>query len=104
MGKKQGFVKDVNISVFTHIFTIFPKLQYLNFNPSLIYYQQISFKISPPTFISSNLLELYISLESFTDCLYILDGRFNQLRTFKVRIDTFYNSPPMIDNKVNSFD
>ena len=39
-----------------------------------------------PTIFSSTLLELHIKLVKFHDCLYLLDGRFNQLRKFHVDI------------------
>ncbi|CAF1236044.1 unnamed protein product [Rotaria sp. Silwood1] len=37
-----------------------------------------------PNFCSSTLLKLIISVHSFDDCLYLLDGRFDQLHTFHV--------------------
>jgi hypothetical protein len=41
-----------------------------------------------PNFHSSTLLKLTISVQCFYDCLYLLDGRFNQLHT--LCIDSFY--------------
>ncbi|CAF3039770.1 unnamed protein product [Rotaria sp. Silwood2] len=72
--------------VFTNIFTMFTNLEYLKFYPSSIGFYQLTFDISPPTVMSSTLLELHISVYYFTDCLYLLDGRFQQLRTFHVNI------------------
>ncbi len=43
-------------------------------------YQELLFNISPPTLISLTLLELHVNLKIFTDCLYLLDEYFNQLR------------------------
>ncbi|CAF1196216.1 unnamed protein product [Adineta steineri] len=76
--------------VFTQIFIQYPNLQYLNFGPSSTLYRHLSFSNSSPICISSNLLELHVSLSNFTDCLYILDGRFNQLRIFHVNISSIY--------------
>lgn len=39
----------------------------------------ISFGVHSPIF-SSNLLELHIKVRLFDDCLFLLDGRLNQLR------------------------
>ncbi|CAF3375804.1 unnamed protein product, partial [Rotaria sp. Silwood2] len=39
-----------------------------------------------PTIISLNLLELHICVNYFSDLLYLLDGRFNQLHTLYVNI------------------
>ncbi|CAF1527838.1 unnamed protein product [Rotaria magnacalcarata] len=37
-----------------------------------------------PNFCSSTLVKLNVSVHNFDDCLYLLDGRFNQLHTFYV--------------------
>ena len=37
-----------------------------------------------PTMLSSTLVELHINTYFFEHCLYLLDGRFDQLRTFIV--------------------
>ena len=68
---------------------------------SLAQFHQISFDISPPSVFSSTLLELHVSLSSFTDCLYLLDGRFNRLHTFHVRIPQIAASTLTIKNEVN---
>jgi hypothetical protein len=94
---------DKETLLFTHIFNTFTNLRILNIGPSLIWYQYLSFKISPPTVISSTLLELYVCLSGFSDCLYLLDGRFNQLRTFHVNIDFITSSRLVINNMVNNF-
>ncbi|CAF4303641.1 unnamed protein product, partial [Rotaria sordida] len=72
---------------------------YLNFNPFSSYNKSLSFPNSSPTFISSNLLELHVSLGNFIDCLYILDGRVNQLRTFHVNISCISVCGRKLNNK-----
>jgi hypothetical protein len=53
-----------------------------------------------PNFRSSTLLKLTISVLYFDDCLYLLDGRFNQLHT--LRVDLFdIHQPDEIENKVS---
>ncbi|CAF4589421.1 unnamed protein product, partial [Rotaria sp. Silwood2] len=84
--KKKSLTTDVIARILTHIFNMFSNLQYLNFCPSSIWYQRLLFDNPFPTMTSSTLLELHISLASFTDCLYILDGRFNKLHTLYVDI------------------
>jgi hypothetical protein len=83
---KVNLKKDMNSRILAHIFTTFSNLQYLNFCISSIWNGQISF-VNPYSGInSSTLLELHIRLSSFSDCLYILDGRFNKLHTLHVDI------------------
>jgi hypothetical protein len=53
-----------------------------------------------PTFRSSTLLELNIRVECIDDCLYLLDGRFNQLHTLHVDIRDIYPSDD-IKNQVS---
>ena len=74
--------------IFVHIVTKFTNLRYLNYAPNSTCSQQLSFNISTPFFMSSNLLELYVKLEGFNDCLDLLDGRFHQLRTLHVNISS----------------
>ncbi|CAF2989699.1 unnamed protein product, partial [Rotaria sp. Silwood2] len=95
----QTATENVHRLLFTHILTTFTNLQYLSFGPSSFWYQQLSFNISSPTVISSILLKLCVCLDNFIDCLYLLDGRFNQLRTFYVKIEFITISRLTINNK-----
>ena len=83
--RKQTSIKDKNTIMFTN-------LQYLNFDTSSIDHQYISFENSPPIFISSALLELHVSVPTFNDCLYLLDGRFDQLQGLYVNISWIHCS------------
>ena len=98
--KSQGQrpVEDMNVLLFTSIFARCTNLQYLNFGSSISWYICLSFVNSPPTCISSNLLELHLRLGNFLDCLYILDGRFSHLHTFHVDI----RNMQLIYNNVHS--
>ena len=82
----QSFPVDDNAIIFTHIFTMFTNLQYLNFCSSSRGHQRLLFRTPPLTVISTNLLKLHVYLDAFIDCLYLLDGRFNQLHTLYVDI------------------
>jgi hypothetical protein len=72
-------------------FTTFSNLQYLNFCVSSIWNNRLSLADPYPGINSSTLLELHIRLFSFSNCLYILDGRFNKLHT--LHVDVMYISP-----------
>ncbi|CAF3511629.1 unnamed protein product [Rotaria socialis] len=99
---KPNKTESINRIIFTNIFNMFINLQRLNFVSSSIWYQMLSFHNSPPTIFSANLLELHVSLENFIDCLYLVDGRFNQLRTLHVNINKITRSQ-LIENKVGYF-
>ncbi|CAF1323703.1 unnamed protein product [Rotaria magnacalcarata] len=73
--------------------TTFPNLKSLNYDPFDISYQLISFVTSPPSVFSSILLELHVKVMRVQDCLHLLDGRFNQLRVFNVKMQS---SVPLI--------
>ncbi|CAF1498448.1 unnamed protein product [Adineta steineri] len=83
----------------------------INYDAALRHFSGIDIErlnVSIPTnFSSSTLVELHINVARFGDCLYLLDGRFNQLRSFYVRIciissHLIYPSS-ITDNKVGYF-
>ncbi|CAF1262603.1 unnamed protein product [Rotaria sordida] len=84
---ERDTITDENPLLFTYIFNTFTNLQILDIGPYSIWHQYLSFDISPPNVISSTLLELHVNLNNFSDCLYLLDGRFNQLRIFHANIE-----------------
>jgi hypothetical protein len=91
--------------VYTHVSIMFSNLKCLKFHPYsdfyIAYNEQLSFESREATRSSSNLIELHISVEKFTDCLYLLDGHLEQLHTFYVNVHYFTPpSSPMI-NKVD---
>ncbi|CAF3465394.1 unnamed protein product [Rotaria sp. Silwood1] len=95
---KQDISVDIDTLIFTHIFNMFTNLQYLNLNPFLCD-QRTSFVYSPLTVFSSTLLELHVKVNFINDCLYLLDGCFNQLRTFCVDIVFSIPRSPIKINK-----
>ena len=86
--------------IFTHLCAMFTNLRYLNFGPSLSKCQQLSFGTSSLAVFSSTISELHIRVPRFMDCLYLLDGRFNQLHTLYVYITFIYVPQETINNKV----
>jgi hypothetical protein len=102
MDRKKLSWDEVSTNVLTYVLSIFKKLRYLEIDSpsSPLYAQRLSFENISPPFFSSTLMELYTNVCSFDDCLYLLDGRFNQLRTFHVKISMVLSSSSRIDNKV----
>ncbi|CAF4153923.1 unnamed protein product [Rotaria sordida] len=86
INRPQDYLTSNNAIIFNRIFTMFPNLQYLNFGRSSISDERLSFWFRRPTVISTNLLELHVCLRTFYDCLYLLDGHFNQLRILYVDV------------------
>ena len=82
---------------------MFINLEYLNFGRSSTWDDRLSFRIRRPTLISSNLLELHVCLNSFFDCLYLLDGHFNQLRTLYVDVFVISHFDTKVSNTVDYF-
>jgi hypothetical protein len=81
---------------FSYIVTMFTNLLHLKF------YQPSSFILfnEQPSLFSSTLLELHINVYLFDDCLYILDGRLNQLHTLFVHVDQICPLRATFNNKV----
>lgn len=81
--------------MFDRVLTAFTNLQCLQFQASSEWCpehnERLSIDQQPPTIFSPNLMELHINVNHFSDCLYLLDGRFNQLRIFHVTILFFMN-------------
>ncbi|CAF2641682.1 unnamed protein product [Rotaria sp. Silwood2] len=96
--EQQNVSEDVISIIFTYIFTTFTNLEYLKFGSSSVACPRLSFYILSPFINSSNLLELHVNLEYFTDCLYLCDRRFNRLHTLYVNILRIQSSNLIINN------
>lgn len=102
--KKKYLPKEERINVFTHILSVFNNIHYLKlYGPSESCVHQFSFEDRSPTFFSSTLKELHIHVLWFSDCLYLLDGRFNQLQTLIVTIDSIVSQKSTINNNKVSY-
>ncbi|CAF1458841.1 unnamed protein product [Rotaria sordida] len=97
--REPDFIQDINTFIYTQIFTMFSNLQCLNFGSSCSGYHILSFGISTSDVFSSTLLELHVVVDSYKDCLYLLDGRFNQLHTFYVTICSLFPCLPITNNE-----
>ncbi|CAF4471097.1 unnamed protein product, partial [Rotaria sp. Silwood2] len=96
--RTQHYLINNNAIIFNRIFTIFPNLQYLNFGPSSICDERLSICLRASTVISTNLLELHVSLRTFHHCLYLLDGHFNQLHTLYVDLSVIGYESRRVNN------
>jgi hypothetical protein len=89
------------VNIFNEILNTFTSLIHLILYESLYDNRvQLYFSDPPPhTFRSSTLLKLNVKVQCFEDCLYLLDGRFNQLHTLYVDFIEICD-PEKIENQV----
>jgi hypothetical protein len=85
---------NLRINVFERIFALFTNLKDLDFGQSIKWlYPMLAFNdLSGKSCFSSTIVNLRIDVETFNECLNLLDGRLGQLRTFIVRINIICNS------------
>jgi hypothetical protein len=84
------------------IFTVFSKLTHLIFND--VSYKNIirlTLGFEPPRFSSSTLLVLNIKVQTFDECLYILDGRLSQLHTLYIDTNNIFLPEKEIPDQVS---
>ncbi|CAF2819760.1 unnamed protein product [Rotaria sp. Silwood2] len=89
-------------NICNHILTVFTSLIYLTLYESS-YKKRVPLLFDDaflPTFRSSTLLKLKIRVQCFDDCLYLLDGRFNQLHTLCIDL-VHIHQPDQIKNQGN---
>ena len=101
-GGKVGTI-DQTTNVYTKLLDFFENLSYLScIGSSITRNSVLSFVDLPSTtFVSSNLRKLCITVDSFGDCLRLLDGRLNQLSTFIVIIVNVKDCSSMEFNSVS---
>ncbi|CAF1238976.1 unnamed protein product [Adineta ricciae] len=86
--------------VFTNILNVFNNLRYLNCNTfERRRLRRLSFDEKSFTFVCSTLTELRINVVYLNDCLQMLTGGLNQLRTFYVNIECVFSKGMIKDNK-----
>jgi hypothetical protein len=89
--------------IYAHILNFFKNLKVLNIiETSVMSYPALSLCYLPSnTFSSSILTELHINVETFNDCLYLLDGRLKQLTRLSVTVDHVPKSISIINSMVS---
>ncbi|CAF0866218.1 unnamed protein product [Adineta steineri] len=87
--------------VFIYILNMF-NLHYFNFRTSFVYDEQVSLNdlLHRQQIFSQTLNELHINVETFNDCIYLLDGRLNKLHTLYIHVSNIH-SDRLINHKVN---
>ncbi|CAF1013659.1 unnamed protein product [Adineta steineri] len=93
--------KHLVTRVFIYILNMF-NLHYLNFRTSFVYDEQVSLNdlLHRQQIFSQTLNELHINVETFNDCIYLLDGRLNKLHTLYIHVSNIH-SDRLINHKVN---
>ena len=94
---KDFFVMLSSVAnIFQRIFTVFTNLKYLILYESsyknCVRLNFDDYHLLHLNFRSSTLLYLDIKVQSFDDCLYLLDGRFNQLHTLIVDLVNLFDT------------
>ncbi|CAF4322919.1 unnamed protein product, partial [Rotaria sordida] len=87
-------------NICNYIFTVFINLTHLIFHDaSYINNARLLFNIPSSSFSSSSLLVLNIKVQTFDMCLYILDGRFDQLHTLYIEMANIFHPLEEIENQ-----
>ncbi|CAF4188409.1 unnamed protein product, partial [Rotaria sordida] len=86
-------------NICNYIFTVFTNLTHLTFyDAAYMNNIRLLFNIPSSSFSSSSLLVLNIKVQTFDMCLYLLNGRFEQLRTLYIELANIL-SPSEIENQ-----
>ena len=89
-------------SICNNLFRMMNNLIHLTFDDaSYKYIVRLMIDVPSSKFSSSTLLTLKIKAQSFNDCLYILDGRFNNLQSLYIDLMNIYPSSIQIENQVS---
>lgn len=102
--KKTPLTKNALTVIFSLVLLMFTNLSYLKIETYSVYSQRISFNdLAQQAISSSYLLKLIINVNSFKDCIYLLDGRFANLKNLCINIENIHSNETIINNKVSEF-
>ncbi|CAF1287567.1 unnamed protein product [Rotaria sordida] len=99
--KKERSLENYSLYVYSFILTLFENLKKLSITGGSFgsSYPGLSLRDLPFTTFSSPILtHLYINVDNFDDCLYLLDGRLRQLTTLCVTVYTVKSSSEIVHN------
>ena len=98
-----GSWKEYTRNIYAHTLSFFKNLTHLNIiGPNVKLCPGLSLCDLPSTtFYSSILTHLCIMVQTFDDCLYLLDGRLKQLTKFSVNVYSMDSSSTIVHNMVN---
>jgi len=100
-GNHDEFTMNMRANLFTYILTMFTNLRHFKFYQNLNNPTGFVLFNDRSSMFSSTLVELHINMYLFSDCLYLLDGRFNQLRILFVNVFHIWPLRSTINNKVS---
>ena len=84
-----------------YLFKIFTHVQHLKFYQYSPHAYTSTHFSDQPSIFSSHLVELHINMYCFKDFLYLLDGRFDHLRTLVVQVFNMWHFQPIEINTVS---
>ncbi|CAM4846643.1 unnamed protein product [Rotaria magnacalcarata] len=98
--RRIGSLEEYTRNVYAHILNFFKNLTHLNIiGPYINLCPGLSLCGLPSTtFYSRILTHLCVMVETFDDCLYLLDGRLEQLATFNVNVYSIDRSSIIVHN------
>jgi hypothetical protein len=98
-----GSLENYTTNVYARILNFFMGLKNLSIiEPSVMSYPGLSlYDLPSTTFVSPILTHLYINVNTFDDCLYLLDGRLKQLTTLSVIVYSIDSSSAIVHNLVS---
>ena len=98
---KSGLTVYHTGNLFSRILNMYTNVLHLKFYQSTYSsHSFVKFSTHTPKFCST-LVELHINVQFFDDCLYLLDGRLNQLRRFFVSAHIISLPQPINDKRVS---
>ncbi len=100
-GNHDEFTMNMRANLFTYILTMFTNLLHLKFYQNLNNPTGFVLFNDQSSMFCSTLVELHINVYFFDDCLFLLDGRFNQLRILLVNVFHIWRLRSTITNKVS---
>jgi hypothetical protein len=100
-GDNDGFTMNMRANLFIYILNMFTNLLHLKFYQNLNNPTEFVLFNDQSSMFCSTLVELHINVYFFDDCLFLLDGRFNQLRILLVNVFHIWRLRSTITNKVS---
>jgi hypothetical protein len=99
--RNEVFTNELFTDACARVLAICTNLSYLNMNQWIKGTRsRLLLRDRPLNICSSHLRTLSINVETFDDCLCLLDGRLDQLSSFTVNIHSIKRSPMIDDNQV----
>jgi hypothetical protein len=97
--------ENLLIDIYAGSFVLFTNLKHsdVDIHNTYCYSQSLLCDVPSNTCYSSSIVYLRIKLNTFDNCLCLLDGRLSQLQTFIVKVDTICDTSMIINNTVKTY-